>query len=189
MMEQPVVSIQAEQKRTYYALALGVTKSTNDTISGSDLLHLNCRGAFTGSIRSVQTLRDDAVKVAAGSFEPFVGKAEISRRWRKPHIFSRSEIPTRKLFEKFPAFAQRLLQVRSFTLREKIEYDVCRRMRFGQFLNATCRGMQTQLQFIKRKRAIYGDNELAVHNELFRRQCSQSTSNIWKIARERLTVL
>src|SRR5438093_12137189 len=131
VMEQPVVSIQAEQKRTYYALALGVTKSTNDTISGPDLLYLNCRGAFTGSIPSVQTLRDDAVKVAAGSFEPFVGKAEISRRWRKPHIFSRSEIPTRKLFEKFPAFAQRLLQVRSFTLREKIEYDVCRRMRFG----------------------------------------------------------
>ena len=94
MMEQLVVSVQAEQKRTYYALALGVTKSTNDTISGSDLLHLNCRGAFTGSIRSVQTLRDDAVKVAAGSFEPFVGKAEISRRWRKLHIFSRSEIPT-----------------------------------------------------------------------------------------------
>src|SRR2546430_14572735 len=39
------------------------------------------------------------------------------------------------------------------------------------------------------ERAIYGDNELAVHNELFRRQCSQSTSNIWKIARERLTAL
>src|SRR5206468_8414982 len=118
--------------------------------------------------------------VAAGFLEPLVSNSQVSRCWRKPHVFSQPEIPTRKLFEKFPAFAQRLLQVRSFTLREKIEYDVCRRMRFGQFLNATRSRMQTQLQFIKRKRAIDGDNELAVHNELFRRQCSQSTSNIWK---------
>src|SRR5204862_7096794 len=93
-MEQLVVSVQAEQKRTYYALALGVTKSTNDTISGSDLLHLNSRGAFTGSILSVQKLRDDADKLSAGSFEPFFCKAESSRRWRKLHIFIRSEITT-----------------------------------------------------------------------------------------------
>src|SRR5207249_11098211 len=107
-MEQPVVSIQAEQKRTYYALALGVTKSTNDTISGPDLLYVNCRGALTGSIPSVQTLRDDAVTVASGSFEPFVGTSDSRSRWITQHVFCRSEVLTRKLLDRLLASEHRL---------------------------------------------------------------------------------
>ncbi len=56
-------------------------------------------------------------------------------------------------------------------------------MSFGQFLNATGSGMQTQLQFIKRKRAPDGDNELAVENKSFLGQLGESTSDIGKITR------
>jgi hypothetical protein len=61
----------------------------------------------------------------------------ISRCRRKAQTFGRLEIQTRELFEKSPAFAQRLLQVGSFILSEEVKGDVHSWMGFGQFLNAT----------------------------------------------------
>src|SRR5215211_2981721 len=47
VMEQAVVAVQTKQKRADDAFALRIAKSTDNTISGTDLFYLNCSGAFT----------------------------------------------------------------------------------------------------------------------------------------------
>src|SRR5207253_6315756 len=110
------VTVKAEKKRTNQARAAPVTKSTDDAVGGAYLLYLNRCCAFACSIRSVQTFHNDPIKVAAGLFEPLTSGSLISRCRRKAQSFGRPEIQTCELFEKLPAFPQRLFQVRSFTL-------------------------------------------------------------------------
>src|SRR5436190_14453377 len=76
-MEQAVVSVEAEQKRTDDALASRVTKSADHTIGCADLLHLNCCSAFTGRISSIEVFGDNAIKIAAGLLEPFVRNRDL----------------------------------------------------------------------------------------------------------------
>ena len=113
------------------------------------LQNLDHRGAFSRSIGSLQLFRDDPIKVATRFLKPLGGSPVIGSRRRKAQIFNGPEVRTRKLFKKWPALAQRSLQVHLSLCREQIEDDVGCRMGFGKFLNATCRRMQTQLQFIK----------------------------------------
>jgi hypothetical protein len=113
------------------------------------LLYLDHRRAFSRRIGSIQLFREDPIKVATGLLKPLSGSRVISGRRRKAQMFCGPEVQTCEPFEKRPAFAQQSLQVHSSIRREQIEHDVRCWMGFGQFLNATCRRMQTQLQFIK----------------------------------------
>jgi hypothetical protein len=49
--------------------------------------------------------------------------------------------------------------------------------------------METELQFIERKCAADENNKLPIENEMFLGQLGESTSDIWKITRSRLTGL
>jgi hypothetical protein len=113
------------------------------------LLHLDHCGAFARSVGSIETFREDPVKIAAGFLKPFAGSPVISRRRRKAQAFGRSEIQTRESLKKSPAFLQDSLQIQLSIPSEKIEHDVHCWIRCRQFLNATSSRMQAQLQFIK----------------------------------------
>ena len=74
----------------------------------------------------------------------------------------------------------------SFLINEQIENDEHRWMRSGEFLHATCRGMKTQLQFIKREGAANRNYQFAVEDELLCFQFRDRRDDIRKISRERL---
>src|SRR5436190_18489743 len=82
-MQQTVVAVKSQQKRTDHALASGVTKATYNTISCADLFYLHRSGAFARSVWSVQAFRDDAVKIAARFPKPIARNLVISRCRRK----------------------------------------------------------------------------------------------------------
>src|SRR4029453_2404771 len=92
VMQQTIFSVKPEQKRTNQACAPRITESANNAISRADLLYLNRCSAFTRSVRSVESFRDDSIKVAADFFKPPAGSPVISCRRRKAQSFSRSEI-------------------------------------------------------------------------------------------------
>ncbi len=71
-MKQAIVTVKPEQKRTDEARATRVTKSANDAIGRADLLYLDCCGALTRSVGSIETFRDNAVKIAAGFLNHWV---------------------------------------------------------------------------------------------------------------------
>src|SRR6266481_812539 len=148
-MKQTFVTVKSKKQRTNQARATRVTKSAHDAISRADLLHLHHCAAFARSVRSIETFREDPVKIAAGFLKPFGGGPLISRRRRKTQIFGRSEIQTPESFEKLPAFLQGPLQIHLSILSKEIEHDVHCRIRCGQFLNAARGWVQAQLQFIK----------------------------------------
>src|SRR5918995_4736848 len=124
MVEQPILTIKSKQKRTNDSRAPRITKSANDTVDRADLLYFNHCSAFARSICSVQTLRNNAIKIAAGFFKPLAGSPMIGGGRRKAQIFGRSEIKTCESFEKSPAFPQDSLQIHLPLLREQIENDV-----------------------------------------------------------------
>ena len=82
VMEQTIFSVEAEQKRTDYALASRVTKSADHTIGCADLLHLDRCGALPRSVRSIKPFGDNAIKIATGSLKPFIRSVTISGRRR-----------------------------------------------------------------------------------------------------------
>src|SRR5439155_22404358 len=98
------------------------------------------------------------------------------------------EVRPCEFFPKHPPLSKLEFQIRFPILGEQIEYDVNRRMGYSQFLDATCSGMQAQLQFVERKCALDRNHHFAVENELLLRQLCNISDNIGKITRQRLSV-
>src|SRR4051794_40314332 len=86
MVQQTVIAVKAEQKRTDYSLAGRVTKSANYAIGCADLFYFHRRGAFTRSVRGIEAFCDDAIQVAACFCEPTGRNAVISRGRGEPHL-------------------------------------------------------------------------------------------------------
>src|SRR5438874_577374 len=87
-----------------------MSKSAHNTVSCADLFYLNRGGAFARSVRSVETFRNHPIKIAASFFEPRSSGSVISRRRRKAQSFGELKIRPCELFQKIPAFVQRLFQ-------------------------------------------------------------------------------
>jgi len=64
-MEQSILAIKAEQKRTEDARTTCVSESANYAISATDLLHLDRRGPLAGGVRRIKFFCDYAVEVTA----------------------------------------------------------------------------------------------------------------------------
>ena len=77
-MQQTVVAVKSEQKRTDHACASRVTESAYHAINCSNLFYLNRGGAFSRGVRSVQALSNDAVKIATRFLKPTARNAIIT---------------------------------------------------------------------------------------------------------------
>src|SRR5436309_10194242 len=105
-MQQAVLAVESEQKRTDHAFPSRITKSADNTVGCADSFYFHRRGAFSRSIRSVQTFCDDAIKIASSFSEPIGRNTVFSRCRRKAYVFRSPQIRTREFFKKLAPLAQ-----------------------------------------------------------------------------------
>ena len=148
MIEEALVIIQAEQKRSDELAALRVAKSADNAIRCADALHFQ-HSAFTEAVIKIYPLCDHTVCAGKPGLEPAL------RSFEACGLLRQGDPLIRKFYGDLAKSCAALLKRRLayvFTIRaqQRVKRSKGRRRLTGQFCNSTLGRMEAHLQRVER---------------------------------------